>query len=169
MFSMSYVQKHFCHGRGRGFEPRRPRQIPNRARHLEPRLLLYAACMGAEGFDCPSLPQQVLEREALPSRCSSATDSWQISSVIRLFACRSSSWAVLRSTPCWRSSIEKPQAQRVSESVSAISTAPGELSNSPGRSLHRARVSGRCDRCGRRRRDKEPARPRGRAQRQKHE
>src|ERR1700728_1827774 len=25
MFSMSYVQKHFCHGRGRGFEPRRPR------------------------------------------------------------------------------------------------------------------------------------------------
>ena len=27
MFSMSYDQKHFCHGRGRGFEPRRPRQI----------------------------------------------------------------------------------------------------------------------------------------------
>ncbi|MGB6827870.1 MAG: hypothetical protein WBE41_07510, partial [Terracidiphilus sp.] len=45
-----------------------------------------------------------------------------------------------------------PHAQPISKSISAISTAPGEPSNSPGRGFHRARVSGQCDRCDRRRR-----------------
>lgn len=58
-----------------------------------------------------------------------------------------------------------PHAQPISKSISAISTAPGEPSNSPGRGFHRARVSGQCDRCDRRRRGKEPARLRGKGQR----
>jgi hypothetical protein len=41
-----------CHGRGRGFEPRRPRQIPEKTINFQPSPLLYADFVGADGFDC---------------------------------------------------------------------------------------------------------------------
>jgi hypothetical protein len=55
MFSMGYDQKHFCHGRGRGFEPRRPRHKPKQKglwQVAKPR----STCEGAKAIGAFLLP-----------------------------------------------------------------------------------------------------------------